>query len=100
MIGAATDGLAGVRVARPTCAVGTAGGFGTAATGWVSHDTEFAQLVVLTGEVDFESDGGAIVRLAHGDSVAIPGRLEYRLSDPTDDCQLLDVTMPATFDLR
>lgn len=95
-IGAATDGLAGVRVARPSGAVGTVG---TAGTAWVSHDTEFAQLVVLTGEVDFESDGGEIVRLAHGDSVAIPGGLEYRLSDPTDDCRLLDVTMPATFDL-
>ena len=88
-IGAATDGLAGVRVARPA---------GPTDDRWIAHDTEFSQLVVLVGETRFESDGGDIVRLAHGDSVAIPGRLRYRLSDATPDCELLDVTMPAVFD--
>ena len=46
-IGDATDGLAGVRVARVT----------TGADEFVSHDTEFAMLVVLRGEVTFETDG-------------------------------------------
>lgn len=94
-IGEATSGLAGVRVARPG---GVVGAVGAAASGWISHDTEFAQLVVLTGETEFESEGGEVVRLSNGDSVAIPGGLRYRLSDPSDDCQLLDVTMPAAFD--
>jgi quercetin dioxygenase-like cupin family protein len=88
-IAAATDGLAGVRVARPA---------GATDDGFIAHDTEFSQLVVLIGETTFESDGGAAIRLAHGDSVAIPGGLKYRLADPSDDCQLLDVTMPAAFD--
>ncbi len=90
-IAAATDGLAGVRVARPSGAIGN---------DWIAHDTEFAQLVVLSGETTFESDGGEIERLAHGDSVAIPGGLKYRLSDPNIDCELLDVTMPAAFEYR
>jgi mannose-6-phosphate isomerase-like protein (cupin superfamily) len=88
-ISSATDGLAGVRVARPA---------GPVDDGWIAHDTEFSQLVVLCGETTFHSQGGASVRLADGDSAAIPGGLRYRLTDPTDDCQLLDVTMPASFD--
>lgn len=87
-IGAATDGLAGVRVARPA---------GSTSDAWLTHDTEFSQLVVLRGEVTFEADSGETVRLGDGDSVAIPGGLCYRLADPTADCELLDVTMPAAF---
>ncbi len=84
-IGAATDGLAGVRVARPTPDAG-----GEA----ISHDSEFAQLVVLAGSVGFVIDGRS-ERLGNGDSVAIPGGVPYRLVDPSDDCELLDVTLPA-----
>ena len=53
---------------------------------------------MLGGETTFESNDHGPVRLAHGDSVAIPGGLKYRLSDPTAGCELLDVTMPAGFD--
>ncbi len=87
-IGSATAGLAGVRVARPT---------GPVDDGWIAHDTEFSQLVVLRGATMFHSDGGDSVRLSDGGSAAIPGGLRYRLTDPTDDCELLDVTMPAAF---
>ncbi len=87
----ATRGLAGVRVARPT-AVGDAG--------WMEHDTEFALLVVLRGAATFEADGRAAVRLDDGGSAAIPGGLRYRLTDATADCEILDVTLPAVFDVR
>ena len=88
-IGAGTEGLAGVRVARPAGSVGDA---------WIAHDTEFSLLVVLRGGVTFEADGGEPSVLGDGDSVAIPGDLRYRLTDPTADCELLDVTMPDVFD--
>ena len=52
-------------------------------------------LVVLRGEVTFETDHGPGERLRDGSSVAIPGGVAYRLVDPTPDCELLDVTMPA-----
>jgi len=87
-IGAATDGLAGVRVARPT---------ERATADRIDHDTEFAQLVVLAGTVGFESDGAEPVMLGDADSVAIPGGTRYRLTDPSPDCELLDVTLPATW---
>jgi quercetin dioxygenase-like cupin family protein len=91
-IGAATNGLAGVRVARPATADPTPD------LPAISHDTEFALLVVLGGEVTFATEGCEAVRLAHGDSVAIPSGVRYRLDRATTDCELLDVTLPASFD--
>lgn len=83
-IGDATGGIAGVRVARATT--------GSHAT--VSTDTEFAMLVVLRGEVTFET-GADSERLRESSSVAIPGGVGYRLTGATSDCELLDVTLPA-----
>ena len=51
-------------------------------------------LVVLRGEATFAS-GGERWRLRESSSVAIPGELPYQLLDPTSDCELLDVTLPA-----
>ncbi len=93
-IGAATGGLAGARVARPS------GAPTPPATDWIEHDTEFAQLVVLGGTVTIELDGAEPTRLANADSVAIPGGVPYRLVEPSADCELLDVTLPAQFDVR
>lgn len=88
-IGDATHGLAGARVVCPTAA---------AAGRWQTHDTEFSMLVVLSGSVLFENDDCAAVRLENSAAVAIPGNVRYRLSEPSDDCELLDVTLPAIFD--
>jgi hypothetical protein len=86
-IGDATGGLAGARVVRTTGASGAE----------IAHGTEFALLVALDGEVTFTAEGGVEQRLRRSSSVAIPGGLRYRLLDPTADCELLDVTMPAQF---
>ena len=98
-IGAATDGLAGARVARPTTRP-TARSTGRPAPHRVVHDTEFSQLVVLAGTVTSEVEGGPSERLGDADSLAIPGGTRYRLVDPSDDCELLDVTLPADFEVR
>jgi mannose-6-phosphate isomerase-like protein (cupin superfamily) len=83
-IGDATGGLAGVRVARVT----------TGSDASVAHDTEFAMLVVLSGAVTFEPRDGAGERLRENSSVAVPAGVAYRLLDATEDCELLDVTLP------
>jgi quercetin dioxygenase-like cupin family protein len=93
-IGGATDGLAGARVARPI-AGSSAGTDGS----WIAHDTEFSQLVVLAGTVWFRADGTEPVQFGDGDSVALPGGTRYRLSGASADCQVLDVTLPAEFDV-
>lgn len=87
-IGEATDGAAGARVARLAEGV-------PASELPLTHDTELAMLVVVAGAVTFTADGGRPARLRESSSVAIPGGLVYRLSDPTPDCELLDVTLPA-----
>lgn len=85
-VDAATGGLAGVRVARPN---------DTGVSEWLVHDHEYAQLVVLRGSVTFEADGRLAEELVDGSAVAIPSGTRYRLGDPSDDCELLDVTLPA-----
>jgi quercetin dioxygenase-like cupin family protein len=83
-IGDATGGVAGVRVARVT----------TGSQDATSQHAEFAMLVVLRGEVTFETEGAG-ERLRESSSVAIPEGTVYRLLAATPDCELLDVTMPA-----
>jgi quercetin dioxygenase-like cupin family protein len=94
-IGAATVGLAGARVARPVST-----GERTTDGSWWRHDTELALHVVLSGDVRFEAEGAPPETLEEADSVAIPGGLRYRLTDPSDGCELLDVTLPADPDAR
>jgi quercetin dioxygenase-like cupin family protein len=86
-VAAATGGLAGVRVARPS-------GADTEPV-WIAHDHELSQLVVLRGTVTFEAEGRSAEELRGGSAVAIPGGTRYRLADPSDDCEVLDVTLPA-----
>jgi quercetin dioxygenase-like cupin family protein len=82
----ATSGLAGVRVARPV----TGGDMS-----WVTATGEFSQLVVLDGSVLLEVAEGPTEHLVDGSSVALPSGTRYRLLEPTSDCELLDVTLPA-----
>ncbi|MEY2958359.1 MAG: hypothetical protein RLZZ01_927 [Actinomycetota bacterium] len=87
----ATDGLAGVRVARPGAEAGSSQ-VGVP----IGLEHEFAQLVVLKGEVAFAAEGRSVELLSDGDAVAIPPGTSYELLDPSADCELLDVTHPAT----
>lgn len=101
-IGEATDGLAGVRVVRPPAAAqaramdGAAGG----STGPSSarHGGEFAFAFILRGTVGLEVDGDAY-RLGEGDAVTIPSATPFRWSAPSDDLELLDVTLPGLLPL-
>ncbi|HEX7932885.1 MAG TPA: cupin domain-containing protein [Paraburkholderia sp.] len=88
-IGAATNGLAGVRVVR-------AQGQDNEATR--RHDTEFCFFFVLTGSLDV-TQGDKRWRLAADDSIAIPGQLPYGFSRCSADLELLEVTLPADFPL-
>jgi mannose-6-phosphate isomerase-like protein (cupin superfamily) len=85
-IAAATDGLAGVRVLRPT---------GRADAVTTSHDGEFLFHFVLDGEVTLQRDGDAPTRLGDGDSFVVPAAVQFTLSDASPDLQLLDVRLPA-----
>lgn len=90
-IGAATDGLAGVRVAR--VAAPTAGKP-------FRHAGEFLFLFVLAGDVRLEIDdsaaaGPASYILSAGDCATIPAGLAHALASPSSGLEILEVTLPA-----
>ncbi len=87
-IGAATDGLAGVRFVRPDP------GAEPNAPRSGSHSGEFAFAFVLDGAISLTIDG-VEHRLESADCVTIPAGSDHRWSDPSSDLELLDVTLPA-----
>jgi mannose-6-phosphate isomerase-like protein (cupin superfamily) len=90
-IAAATDGLAGVRVARRTHA--------PVPTRTVWHDTEFCFYFVLSGRLTIVLDG-ASAALSQDDSITLPSNDRYAFTEPSDDLRLLEVTLPASFELH
>jgi quercetin dioxygenase-like cupin family protein len=84
-IGAATGGLAGVRVARPA---------GRDHTPPTSHDAEFVFGFVLGGSCTLVCDGHDPVDLLDGDTFVIPAGMVHALSGCSPDLELLDVTLP------
>jgi mannose-6-phosphate isomerase-like protein (cupin superfamily) len=88
-IGAATNGLAGVRVVRPK---------GEQQEATRMHDTEFCFFFVMAGSLDVEQ-GDSTWHLAVDDSITIPGKLPYSFKRCSADLELLEVTLPADFSL-
>ncbi len=85
-IGAATDGLAGARVARPVGPVDAA---------LRAHDAELVFGFVLAGTASLVRDGCAPAPLGAADSFVVPAGMAYALADCSGDFELLDVTLPA-----
>ncbi len=85
-IGAATDGLAAARVARPLA--------GTVDTVRSAHDAEFVFGFVLEGGLTLDCAGQVPFALVAGDTFVVPAGMPYRFSDCTPDLELLDVTLP------
>jgi quercetin dioxygenase-like cupin family protein len=84
-IGAATDGLAGVRVARPA---------GADRTPPSAHDVEFVFGFVLRGSCTLACEGHDPAELLDGDTFVIPAGLVHALTGCSPDFELLDVTLP------
>lgn len=86
-IGKATDGLAGVRRVKldqqPT-------------TQQISHDTEFCFFFILSGAMTLHCENKQY-SLAENDSIAIPGKIAYSLTQCSSDLEFLEVTSPAEF---
>ncbi len=85
-IAAATDGLAGVRVARLRGA--------TAPLPW-THRGELLFLFVLRGELTLSVEGAGDNPLATGDAVSIPPGRIHAFERCSPDLELLEVTLPA-----
>lgn len=101
-IAANTRGVAGVQVVRPQAHREHRGHREhrereQATSVWASHDTDILFGFVMQGGVTLAGDGGDPSALVAGDAFVIPPGLKTRLSGPSDDFELLEVTLPGTF---
>ena len=87
-IGAATKGLASVRVARLS---------GTPSSELVRHDAEFLFTFVLEGGMTLRRSEGDDERLGAGDAFVVPASMGTAFADCTEDLELLEVALPAGF---
>jgi quercetin dioxygenase-like cupin family protein len=82
-----TRGVAGVQVIKK----------GQGDPVWASHDTDIHFTFVMDGTVTLEGEGREPYRLEQGDAFVIPPGMKTRLSDPSADVELLEVTLPGMF---
>lgn len=64
---------------------------------WAAHDADIHFSFVMAGAMTLEGQGEATQRLGAGDAFVIPPALRTRYADPTDDLELLEVSLPGTF---
>jgi quercetin dioxygenase-like cupin family protein len=88
-IAAATDGLAGVRIARST---------GTPPRASWRHDAEFLFTFILEGALSLERDDGTTRPLEAGSAFVLPAGETSAFADCSADLELLEVSLPATFE--
>ena len=60
------------------------------------HDVELQMIYVLKGWIKGEYDG-EVVTLREGAAWLQPPRIEHRVLDYSDDCELLEIVVPANF---
>ena len=87
-IATATDGLAGVHVARPV---------GQPHSEFVSHDADLLFTFLLNGSAEFNCDQKDSELLTAGDSFIVPGNMKHSLSKCSEDMEILEVALPAVF---
>lgn len=89
-IAAATNGLAGAHVARPC---------GAPSGRRVSHDADLLFLFVLSGALTLARAQAGDERLGAGDAVVIPPGVPHALAGCSQDLELLEVTLPGSFEM-
>ncbi len=83
-----TKAVAGVQVVRR----------GTGDPIWSKHDADIHFTFVLEGSMTLEGEGKEPYRLSAGDAFVVPPHMLTRYSDPSDDIELLEVSLPGLFE--
>ena len=86
-IAANTQNVAGVQVLRR----------GQGDPQWTTHDADIHFTFVMEGTMTLEGEGKAPYALEPGDAFVIPPGMATRYADPSDDLELLEVTLPGSF---
>ena len=85
-----TQGVAGVHVIKR----------GTGTPEWQSHNADIHFTFVMEGTMTLQGAGRDPYRLEPGDAFVIPPGMATRYADPSNDIELLEVTLPGTFGTR
>jgi quercetin dioxygenase-like cupin family protein len=88
MICANTDAVAGVQVVKP----------GPGQPVWASHTSDIHFTFVLHGHLTLQSKDRAAQRLVAGDAFVIPPDMACLYSAPSEDLELLEVSLPGEFE--
>lgn len=62
------------------------------------HDVEFQIVYVLKGWIKGEYEGAGVVTMREGSCWLQPPKIEHTVLDYSDDCELLEVIIPADFE--
>lgn len=65
---------------------------------WHTHDVEFQMIYVLKGSITTELEGTGTVRMEAGSCWLQPPGIRHRVLDYSDDCEVLEIVMPADFE--
>jgi hypothetical protein len=61
------------------------------------HDVEFQMVYVLKGWIKIELQGQGGITMRAGSSWIQPPRIKHKVLDYSDDCQVLEIMLPADF---
>jgi hypothetical protein len=62
------------------------------------HDVEFQMVYVLKGWIKGEYEGAGVITMREGSCWLQPPKIKHTVLDYSDDCELLEVILPADFD--
>jgi quercetin dioxygenase-like cupin family protein len=65
---------------------------------WHYHDVDLQFVYVLKGWIKNEFEGQGVHTMKRGTCWLQPPRIRHRVLDYSDDCELLEVVLPAKFD--
>ena len=61
------------------------------------HDVDFQMVYVLKGWIKGEYEGAGVVTMREGSCWLQPPRIKHTVLDYSDDCELLEIVLPADF---
>lgn len=65
---------------------------------WHTHDVQFQMVYVIKGSITTEMEGHKPEKMVAGSSWIQPPKIRHRVVDYSDDCEVLEIVLPADFE--
>ena len=65
---------------------------------WHTHAVEFQMIYVLKGWIETEIEGRPPEKMSVGSSWLQPPNVKHRVTNYSDDCEVLEIVLPADFE--